>query len=796
MTQELNLADLTKLYLNEHHYLLVESDPDTFNELLDFYSVVEIAAMVRYISDLPTEFTQIAQRNLFNAEFREYYELHCSALLPNLLHSRLTGAFSLYEEQVTDQVSIHHLFAEFIGLAMRVRHDDTIQIFREFISHRQVDGFDLNDVGIILRDPADCAERLIKPVEQRTALDQAVCGLKEFVRFAIEFDDLLTRCSGHRLFQSAQFHCFAPWFDIGTLARTWIHNAMLQVAKWQGNAEVANEFQPAEDRQGYFAAVQDAMERLFSSEYGGPLRNVAANIFSRQQIDRVGVKRIIYIAGDEAKRLDYGKHKTGLVMSVSQQRLWFMHQLDPTDVAYTRSVALRLVGELNVDVLQRSISEVVGRHEVLRARFQYHDGTPTMVVATELPARADEIDLRDVPESRREERTNKLFSDIIRQPFDLAFGLPFRAKLIQNKDREYILLFVLHEIICDTWSLQLLLNEIRQLYESFCLGQESPLPELPIEYSDFSRWQQEWLTGRVARQQLSYWQSQLDKVAELQLPTDRPHSGMVTREACTVEKLMNREVAIRMRALSRREGATVFMIGLAVVNILLSRYSGQRDITIGIDVVNRHSSETEGLIGLFANTLVLRTYLGTNLTFRELVAAVRRQTLDAYVHQEVPFEHVVEALQPERHLRRSPLFQVKFGLNIGHHTNFTMGEVEGELLQPASQTAKVDLEFFLTEDKDDFICSVVYATELFETATINRILMHWLHLSEQSVAEYEKRVCDLQILSFEEIQQIWVEWNRTTSPYPQSTIHRLFEHQGPSDSACNCNQMRRSGANI
>jgi amino acid adenylation domain-containing protein len=466
-------------------------------------------------------------------------------------------------------------------------------------------------------------------------------------------------------------------------------------------------------------------------------------------------------------------------LSFAQERLWFLNQLQPDDTAYNMPTAVRLMGHLDVVALECSLNEIIRRHEALRTTFAVVDGNPKQIIAPtlELPLRV--IDLQELSTADWEAAARRLASNEARTPFDLAQGPLVRTTLLRLNLEEHVLLVTMHHIIADGWSVSVFFRELSALYQSYASGKPSQLLELPIQYADFTVWQREWLQGEVSETQLAYWKRQLhDAPMVLELPADHPRPAMQSFRGATQSCILPITLAEKLTTLSRREGATLFMTLLAAFQTLLYRYTGQDDIIVGSPIAGRNQVETEELIGFFVNTLVLRTDLSGNPSFRELVGRVRELALEAYTHQDLPFEKLIEALQPSRDLSRSPLFQVMFVLQ-----NAPMGKLElpGLTLTPLdieSVTAKFDLTLFMRETAQGLQATMEYSTDLFDATTITRMLGHFQTLLEGIVADPNRRLSELPFLTEAEVRQVLVEWNRTKADYPQDVcVHELFEAQ-------------------
>jgi amino acid adenylation domain-containing protein len=468
-----------------------------------------------------------------------------------------------------------------------------------------------------------------------------------------------------------------------------------------------------------------------------------------------------------------------LLLSFAQARLWFLEQLEPGSGAYNIPAAVRLTGSLDVATLEQSLNEIVQRHEALRTTFRMVSGEPIQVIAPVKALTLQLVDLRDLPEATQEAQVERLATESAQQPFDLAMGPLLRATLLHLGEAEHVLLLTMHHIVSDGWSMGVLIRELAALYEAFSTGKPSPLPQLPIQYADFAHWQRQWLQGEVLAAQLSYWQQQLaGSQTVLELPTDRPRPAVQTFRGATQFLALPAPLSQKLKTLSQRSGVTLFMTILAAFQTLLYRYTGQEDICIGSPIANRNRSETEDLIGFFVNTLVLRTDMSENPSFQELLGRVREVALGAYAHQDLPFEQLVEALQPERNLSHQPLFQVMFVLQNAPMSALELPSLTISSLEMESSTAKFDLTMSMEDSEQGLVGSLEYNTDLFDTATISRMLEHFQTLLEGIVANPEQRLSDLPILTQPERQQLLVEWNDTQTEYPKDVcIHQLFEAQ-------------------
>ncbi|OYD86515.1 non-ribosomal peptide synthetase, partial [Nostoc sp. 'Peltigera membranacea cyanobiont' 213] len=353
-----------------------------------------------------------------------------------------------------------------------------------------------------------------------------------------------------------------------------------------------------------------------------------------------------------------------LPLSYAQQRLWFLDQFEPNSASYNIPFGLRLVGSVNVDALQQSLIEIIHRHEALRTNFITVDGQAAQIIQQETNWTLSVVDLQHLPVTEQEIAAQKLVKQQAFEPFDLASEALIRATLIVLSQTEQWLLVCMHHIVSDGWSIGVFVQELQAIYNAYSQSEPSPLLPLPIQYADFALWQRQWLVGEVLNSQLSYWQEQLANVPTfLPLPTDRPRPVVQTFNGANMEFSLSVELTQKLVKLSHKQGCTLFMTLLAAYNTLLYRYTGQTDILVGTPIANRDRTEIEGLIGFFVNTLVMRTDLSENPSFNELLPRLREMALSAYAHQDLPFEMLVEALQPERDLSYTPLFQVMFVLN-------------------------------------------------------------------------------------------------------------------------------------
>jgi len=467
--------------------------------------------------------------------------------------------------------------------------------------------------------------------------------------------------------------------------------------------------------------------------------------------------------------------------SLAQQRLWFLNQLEPDSVAYNISFAIRIAGDLKVHALEKSLRALVNRHEILRTTFCAVEGRPVQVVAPHAELILPIIDISGWPKAVREDRARGLARDEAQRLFDLARGPLLRTTLLRLAEAECILLLSMHHIVADGWSMNVFVNETAALYDSFRRDESSPLAELPLQYSDYSIWQREWLKSGAAESQLSYWRQHLNsRPALLDLQFDHPRTAVESSPGLKQSIVLDAELTERLRRLSRQEHVTIFMTLLAAFQTLLYRYTNQVDISVGSTIAGRDRKEIEGLIGCFLNTLVLRTDLSGDPTFRELLHRVREVALAAYANQDVPVEMLLDELRPERHLNLNPLFQVMFILQNTPHTQLQLADVTLSLLPNDYSTPKFDLTLDLTERPQDISGFIEYRTELFETESIARFAQQFRTLLGAIVECPERRVSQLRLLTAAEEQQLLVEFASSGKSAGGSSglcLHELFEAQ-------------------
>lgn len=465
-------------------------------------------------------------------------------------------------------------------------------------------------------------------------------------------------------------------------------------------------------------------------------------------------------------------------LSFAQQRLWFLDQLEGGSANYNMAAGVRLIGSLQVAALEQAIAEIVQRHEVLRTNFQTVDGTAIQVIAPTCTITLPVLDLQALTTEEKSTQVQRLAKEEADKLFDLANDSLLRITLLKLREEEHILLVTMHHIISDGWSIEIFFREMTTLYEAFFMGTPSPLAPLPIQYTDFAHWQRQWLQGEVLEKGLSYWKQQLAEIPPLlSLPSDRPRPNTQSFQGNVERFQIQPGLTKKLKELSLQSGATLFMTLLTAFAVLLSRYSNQSDIVVGSPIANRNRKEVEPLIGFFVNTLLLRVDLQGEPSFSELLNQVRQVALDAYTHQDVPFEKLVEELQPERSLSYNPLFQVMFILQNTPQPQLKLAGLN-LTLEMENVTVNFDLSLSIEETGQELIGSWEYNTDLFDAATIKRMVGHFQTLLEGIVANPQQQVSKTSILTASERKQLLSEWNNTYKDYAQDKcINQLIEAQ-------------------
>ncbi|BAY41877.1 amino acid adenylation domain-containing protein (plasmid) [Nostoc sp. NIES-2111] len=467
-----------------------------------------------------------------------------------------------------------------------------------------------------------------------------------------------------------------------------------------------------------------------------------------------------------------------LPLSFAQQRLWFFDQFEPGSPSYNLPRTVRLQGKLNIDALSASLNEIIRRHEILRTSFAISHGQPIQVISPSLNLQLPIVDLQYIPQQQREAELHRLAKTEAETGFDITQAPLLRAKLLQLDEEDYVILLTLHHIISDGWSTDILIREVAALYTAFCAGRSSPLPQLPIQYADFALWQRQWLEGEALKNQLAYWRKQLSgELPILQLPTDHPRPIVQTYAGKTLSFVLPKNLSEELKTLSKQEGITLFMTLLAAFKTLLYRYTNQTDILVGSPIANRNRAEIENLIGFFVNTLVLRSNLSGNPTFHDFLKQVRDVALGAYAHQDLPFEKLVEEIQPERNLSHNPLFQVMFVLQNAPMRQLELPELRVEPLENKSTTAKFDLTLVIEAVEQGLIANFEYNTDLFDEITISRLAANFEVLLQGIITNPQQKIGELPLLTATEEQQLLAWGEGESKRPPEICLHQLFEAQ-------------------
>jgi acyl carrier protein len=444
-----------------------------------------------------------------------------------------------------------------------------------------------------------------------------------------------------------------------------------------------------------------------------------------------------------------------LPLSYAQQRLWILDQMEPNNYMYNIPRSMRMRGQLDVAALTRSLNEIVRRHEPLRTWFGMEAGQPVQHIEPELGLHVREVDLTAFPAEERESKAHAIVAEEATTPFDLSIAPLLRAMLLKLDAEDHVLMLTMHHIVSDAWSATVFMQELTALYESFLKGAKPELPELTLQYADFASWQRAWLEGETLNKQLSFWRSQLAGAPPLlTLPTDRPRPEKQTFAGGLVRFILPADVAEPLRALSRKEGVTLFMALLAGYQVLLSRVSGQEQVVVGTDSANRFTVETERMIGFFINLLPLKADFAGDPTFRDVLAQVRETTLACYARQEMPFDKIVEELRPDRKLSHNPIVQVLFVMQNIPTASRQLGGVEISGFNVPLTRSKFDIAVFVIERGESVECLWVYSTELFDESTVNNMAGTLATLLADAVANPDKRVGALELYSGEQQKKL------------------------------------------
>lgn len=478
-----------------------------------------------------------------------------------------------------------------------------------------------------------------------------------------------------------------------------------------------------------------------------------------------------------ARLMQGGGRPSGNPLSSAQQRLWFLDQLEPNSPIYNIPSVGRLKGRLDVDALRNAINVIAKRHEALRTRFSNEDGEPCQVVDEEEITIGME-DLSGISEPEREQVMNRKVQEEIRRPFNLSTEQLIRINLLRLAPEDHVLIINIHHIISDEWSLKIFFKEFIELYTGYVEGRNVSLPDLPIQYSDYAMWQRDWLKSEECQKQLEFWKEQLKgNPPGVDLPTDFPRQANNGSSGAVVFHPIGTDLSNRLKGLAQNKGVTMFMLLLAAYKTLLHRYTHQQDVIVGSPMAGRNRMETEEMIGFFVNTLPLRTRVAPDMTFEELVMQVREVALAAYCHQDVPFDKLVEALQPERSLRGTPFIKVMF-IYQNDMDRVTLPGLEIEFLPAVTDTAKFDLTLWILDGGHDegLLTGIEYNTSLFERSTIERFLQHYECLLHGIVSQPAERISDLPLLSEAERRHAVAEWVPPATEFPEGVcVHQWFE---------------------
>jgi hypothetical protein len=482
-------------------------------------------------------------------------------------------------------------------------------------------------------------------------------------------------------------------------------------------------------------------------------------------------------AAASAPRLDKRPPGEAAVLSFAQQRLWFLDRLQPGSPVYNVAAAFRIRGPLAPELLRQALAAILDRHDVFRTSFLTVGGEPALRIESRVEISLPMVDLASIPLDLRAGEVVRQARDEVQAPLDLETAPLLRVKLLRLDNADHVLILTTHHIVCDGWSLDLLLKELWSTYSRLREGTPlAPGPELA--YADYAQWQRQWLRGEVLERQLSYWRERLKGAPPaLDLPTDHPRPTLQSGRGNTVVDELSDGTIERVRSLCLELQVTPFVVYFAAFVALLHRFCRQEDICIGTPIANRRRPELENLIGYFANTLVLRTRVDPRARFVEIVRQVAEVARDAYLHQDVPFEHLVMQLNPDRLLSYSPLFQVMFVVQNAPSTRTIVAGLEIEDYKLEVGTSRFDLVLSATERGDTLVVHLDHSLDLFETETAKRLLRHYLHLLESAVRAPETRVAALPLLSEEEARTMLFDWNRTRRDYPQLGLHQLIEQQ-------------------
>src|SRR5438105_2731494 len=480
------------------------------------------------------------------------------------------------------------------------------------------------------------------------------------------------------------------------------------------------------------------------------------------------------------RSIEHQTNRETAPLSYNQQGLWVLNQLMPGTSLYHTPTAARLTGRLDCNALERALNAVVARHDALRTTFKTIDGTPEQVIAPDVSIEMPLVDLSDCPEPEREAQALRLLQKEARRPFDLSKDPLIRSILVRLATCEHVLLITMHHIVTDGWSIGIFHRELSALYSAFARAERLPLPDLPIQYPDYACWQRQWFDGAECETQLGYWKTQFQtRPPVLELPTDhsRPNAQAYRAYRGAQHTIFLPEQLTRdLKLLCQKQGVTLFMTLLAAYKILLHRYTSEEDIVVGTPIAGRQLPETESLIGLFINTLAMRTDLSGNPSFLELLNRIKATAVGAYAHQDLPFERLVKELQPERTLAHNPLFQVMFVLQSEEILPLELPDIVARHFRVENIMANFDLTLDIVERERQIVCLFESNADLFESETIQRMMRHFKTLLKGIVANPEQKISELPLLNETERWRLLVNWNDTRTDYPSDkSIQELFE---------------------
>ena len=481
----------------------------------------------------------------------------------------------------------------------------------------------------------------------------------------------------------------------------------------------------------------------------------------------------------EQKLKAEGRVANAFTLSFAQQRLWFLYQLDPSSTAYHIPAALRLIGKLNIKALKEALTTITKRHEILRTTFSTINGTPIQIVSNNSNVSLSFVDISTLAPQVRQQELEQILLNENAKPFDLNKGPLWKVKVIKLSENEHVLYLLMHHIISDGWSVGVFVNEFSQLYNSYIQGSANPLPPLKIQYADFAVWQKKKLESEIKEKQLLYWKEKLSgHLPVLELPTDHPRPAIKSYRGSHRQSSIKGPLVEKIRQFSQQNGATIFMTLLSAFYALLYRYSNQPDICIGTPIANRNRAETQGLIGFFVNTLVLRNDLSGEPSFTELLQRTRNMVLEAFSHQDLPFEMLVEELHPERSLSHTPLFQVMFVYQNALEKGLQLPDLKIESIQVPNKNAKFDLTLTVAELPNEFALDVEFDTDLFEAETIYRLMSHFQKILAEALQQPEIPITRLDLLTESEKRKILDEWIPKGPKFPpEKCIHQWFEEK-------------------